>query len=65
MAANKAGKLGKGRIPKLAPIVNFLFIERGIVMTGDRLNGVMLRRIGLDYNPTPQDAAPGSPRHLS
>jgi len=38
MAISKAGQLGEGGIMKLAPIGDFLVIEKGIVVFSCRLN---------------------------
>ena len=53
MGVNKTGQPAEGGIAKLAPIGNFPVIKKGIVMPGGSLNGVVLRRIGLNDHPSP------------
>ncbi len=53
MTIDKGDQPGEGRIMKLTPIGNFLVVEKGIVMLGCRLNGIVLRGIGLNDNLPP------------
>jgi hypothetical protein len=53
MAINQTCQSGEGRIMKLAAIGDFPLIEKGIVMLGGCLNGIMLWRIGLNDNLSP------------
>ena len=48
VAVDKASQPGEGGIVKLAPIINFLVVEKGIIVLGGCLNAVMLGGIGLD-----------------
>jgi len=65
MGINKADQSGERRIVKLVSVTNFLLIEEGIVMFSGGLNGIVLWRVGLNDNPPPQRATPGSPGHLT
>ena len=53
MTINEADQPGEGRITQLVPIGNFLVLEKGIYMLGCRLNGIVLRGIGLKDNLPP------------
>src|SRR5579859_2454416 len=56
---------GQRRIGVFSPKLNFLVIERRVVVSSRRLNTVVLRGIGLDDDLSTQRSSTGAAGHLS